>query len=157
MRYPDGAPDYFISVIEDITSRKQLEVKRNESIHVLEQRVRERTAELEQLAMTDGLTGVANRRRLERRVAEEWDRAVRTHQSLSVVLIDIDFFKGLNDGLGHAAADHALVSVAQQLSRLAQRSGDLVARYGGDAFFDGATRNGFRRSVKGSSTGSTVD
>jgi diguanylate cyclase (GGDEF)-like protein/PAS domain S-box-containing protein len=135
VRDADGAPDYFISVIEDITARKQLEVERNESIHALEERVRERTVELEKLSMTDALTGVANRRRLEQHLADEWDRAVRTRQSLSVVLIDIDFFKGLNDSLGHAAADHGLVSVARQLSRLAQRSGDLVARYGGDEFF----------------------
>jgi diguanylate cyclase (GGDEF)-like protein/PAS domain S-box-containing protein len=148
VRRSDGDPDYFISVIEDITARKQIEAERNELIDALEERVRERTAELELLSMTDALTGVANRRRLDEQLQTEWDRAVRTSQPISVVLIDIDYFKGLNDGLGHGAADRALFLLAAELSKAAGRPGDLTSRYGGDEFVlvlpdtgpEGATR-----------------
>jgi diguanylate cyclase (GGDEF)-like protein/PAS domain S-box-containing protein len=134
VRKNDGTPDYFISVIEDITARKQIEAERNELIDALEERVRERTAELELLSTTDALTGVANRRRLDERLQTEWDRAVRASQPISVVLIDIDYFKGLNDGLGHGAADRALILLAAELSKAAGRPGDLTSRYGGDEF-----------------------
>lgn len=134
VRKSDDTPDYFISVLEDITVRKQLEAERFELIESLEQRVRERTAELEELSRTDPLTGVANRRRLDEQLALEWDRAVRTGHTISMVIIDIDHFKGLNDGLGHGPADRALVSVAKELQRAARRPGDLTARYGGDEF-----------------------
>jgi diguanylate cyclase (GGDEF)-like protein/PAS domain S-box-containing protein len=134
VRKEDGAPDYFISVIEDITARKQLEAERDELIKSLEERVRMRTAELETLSMTDSLTGVANRRRFDLHLQSEWDRAVRTRKPMSIVLIDIDHFKGLNDGLGHGAADRALVLVAAELTQIARRSSDLPCRYGGDEF-----------------------
>jgi len=134
VRKRDGSPDYFISVIEDITARKQIEAERDGLIEALEERVRERTAELEKLTLTDPLTGIANRRCLDDRLEIEWKRAVRTHQPLSVLLIDIDHFKNLNDGFGHAMADRALVSIASGLGNLARRASDLAARYGGDEF-----------------------
>ncbi len=130
----DGSPDYFISVIEDITARKQLEAERDKLIRELEMRVSERTAELEKLSRTDPLTGIANRRALDEHVGIEWDRAVRARQPISLVLVDVDHFKDLNDGLGHAAADRALTLVATQLVRVARRSVDLAVRYGGDEF-----------------------
>ena len=134
VRKADGAPNYFISVIEDITSRKIVEKERDELIAELEDRVRLRTAELERLSHTDSLTGIANRRAFDRYLSAEWDRACRTRQPLSIILIDIDFFKNFNDTGGHAAADHALKSVASCLRDVAQRSTDLAARYGGDEF-----------------------
>ena len=134
VRTQDGSPDYFISVIEDITARKQLEAERDELIEALEERVRARTAELEKLSLTDALTGIANRRCLDERLEVEWDRAVRTRQPLSVLLVDVDHFKGLNDGLGHGAADRALIAVSSTLKQIPRRSSDLVARYGGDEF-----------------------
>ena len=112
VRKPDGAPSYFISVIEDITSRKIVEKERDELIAELEDRVRLRTAELERLSHTDSLTGIANRRAFDRYLSAEWDRACRTRQPISIVLIDIDFFKNFNDTGGHAAADQALKAVA---------------------------------------------
>jgi len=130
----EGEPNYFISVIEDITARKQLEAERDELIQVLEQRVQERTAELERISWTDALTGIANRRRFDHVLNMEWDRAARNHQPISLVLIDVDHFKGLNDGLGHGPADHALVRVATALTQVARRPADLAARYGGDEF-----------------------
>ncbi len=100
VRRQDNSPDYFISVIEDITLRKRVERERDELIAQLEDRVRERTAELEKLSLLDPLTSVANRRCFDQCLEVEWDRAVRTHQPLSLVLIDIDFFKQINDTSG---------------------------------------------------------
>ncbi len=134
VRKPDGSPDYFISVIEDITLRKRIEDERDELIVQLEERVRQRTAELERLSLTDPLTSIANRRSFDRCLEAEWDRAVRTRQPLSLILVDIDFFKNMNDSVGHSAADDALRAVAACLSQVAQRSADLAARYGGDEF-----------------------
>ncbi len=134
VRKADGSPDYFISVIEDITIRKRIENERDELIVQLEERVRQRTAELERLSLTDPLTGIANRRSFDRCLEAEWDRAVRTRQPLSLILIDVDFFKDMNDSAGHSAADDALRAVAACLRQVAQRSADLAARYGGDEF-----------------------
>jgi diguanylate cyclase (GGDEF)-like protein/PAS domain S-box-containing protein len=134
VRKADGSPDYFISVIEDITPRKLVEKERDELITELEERVRERTAELEKLSLTDSLTGIANRRCFDQCLLSEWNRAVRTRQPLSMILIDVDFFKILNDTGGHVAADDALKAIAECLQRVTHRSTDLAARYGGDEF-----------------------
>jgi diguanylate cyclase (GGDEF)-like protein len=134
VRKSDGSPDYFISVIEDITLRKRIEMERDELIAELEERVRLRTAELERLSLTDPLTGIPNRRGFDQCLQAEWDRAIRTRQPLSIVLVDIDFFKQFNDRGGHAAADDALKSLADCLSKVAQRSTDLAARHGGDEY-----------------------
>jgi diguanylate cyclase (GGDEF)-like protein/PAS domain S-box-containing protein len=134
VRKSDGSPDYFISVIEDITTRKRIKAQRDEMIEILEERVRERTAELEKLSMTDALTEVANRRRLDEQMVLEWDRAVRGNKPISIVIIDIDYFKELNDSLGHGPADRALITFAAELKQIARRPADLVARYGGDEF-----------------------
>ena len=134
VRTEGGEPDYFISVIEDITARKKLEAERDALIATLEERVRERTAELEQLSLTDSLTGIANRRCYNLRLEAEWARAMRSRQPLSVIAVDVDHFKALNDTLGHAAGDAVLVEIAQSLTRVAKRTTDLVARYGGEEF-----------------------
>lgn len=131
---PDGSPDYFISVIEDITLRKRVEQERDELIAHLEDRVRERTADLERLSLLDPLTGIANRRSFDQCLEAEWYRAVRTRQPLSLVLIDIDYFKQMNDSLGHSAADDALKALTSCLVQVAKRSTDLPARFGGDEF-----------------------
>jgi len=134
VRRGDGSPDYFIAVIEDITARMRIKAQRDEMIEVLEERVRERTAELEKLSMTDALTDVANRRRLDEQMELEWDRAVRSNKPVSIVIIDIDHFKELNDSLGHGPADNALIAFAAELKQIARRPADLIARYGGDEF-----------------------
>jgi diguanylate cyclase (GGDEF)-like protein/PAS domain S-box-containing protein len=134
VRTENGTPDYFISVIEDITARKKLEAERDALIATLEERVRERTAELEQLSLTDPLTGIANRRCFDQRLEAEWTRAVRSRQPLSLIVVDVDHFKALNDTLGHAAGDAVLIEIARTLLRVAKRTTDLVARYGGEEF-----------------------
>jgi diguanylate cyclase (GGDEF)-like protein len=107
----------------------------------LERLVGERTSELaeanrklERLATVDGLTGVANRRLFDNVLAREWARSRRTERPLSLIMIDIDFFKDYNDSYGHLAGDDCLKKVAETLAWLAARTTDLVARYGGEEF-----------------------
>ena len=89
---------------------------------------------LRRMAYLDGLTQVANRRRFEQHLDQEWRRMSREQGSLSVIMADIDCFKGFNDRYGHQAGDNCLRLVARTLSRAAKRPGDLVARYGGEEF-----------------------
>jgi diguanylate cyclase (GGDEF)-like protein len=89
---------------------------------------------LEQLSLTDGLTGVANRRHFDQAVLAEWDRAARDQESLTLLLMDIDHFKRYNDTYGHQDGDQCLQRVASALAQCATRPGDLVARYGGEEF-----------------------
>jgi diguanylate cyclase (GGDEF)-like protein len=91
-------------------------------------------AALVRLAATDPLTGLSNRRVLDKRLDDEWRRARRENKPLSVLFIDIDHFKIFNDTYGHASGDEALVAVADCIASEARRSVDLVARYGGEEF-----------------------
>ncbi|MBD0336603.1 MAG: diguanylate cyclase [Cyanobacteria bacterium Co-bin13] len=89
---------------------------------------------LETLAHLDSLTGVANRRRFDEHFIGEWLRLTRTRQPLSLILLDVDYFKLYNDYYGHQQGDDCLVRLAQALKLLVHRSSDLVARYGGEEF-----------------------
>jgi diguanylate cyclase (GGDEF)-like protein len=89
---------------------------------------------LSDLALQDGLTGVANRRCFDQRFQVEWQRSHRSQIPLSLLLIDIDHFKKLNDTHGHLAGDECLVQVARALRKAVSRPGDLLARYGGEEF-----------------------
>jgi diguanylate cyclase (GGDEF)-like protein len=89
---------------------------------------------LQRLAGTDALTGLCNRRALDRRLDEEWRRARRADQPVSVLFVDVDYFKLYNDTYGHAMGDDALVAVAECMQNTAKRPGDIVARYGGEEF-----------------------
>jgi diguanylate cyclase (GGDEF)-like protein len=91
--------------------------------------------ELEALSFRDGLTETPNRRMFETMFAREWGAARRSSQPLSLILIDIDFFKEYNDGCGHLAGDECLREVARiLLTETARRPRDLVSRYGGEEF-----------------------
>ncbi len=100
----------------------------------MHQQITRANEQLKRIAYLDGLTQVANRRRLEQSLHKEWRRMGRSQSPLSVILADIDFFKGFNDHYGHQAGDDCLRLVARILTRAAQRPGDLVARYGGEEF-----------------------
>lgn len=89
---------------------------------------------LRHLAMIDGLTGIANRRTFNETLGQEWRRAIRSGQPLSLLMIDVDHFKAYNDHYGHQAGDECLRAVATTLAATAKRPADLVARYGGEEF-----------------------
>jgi diguanylate cyclase (GGDEF)-like protein len=89
---------------------------------------------LRSLSYQDGLTGIANRRRFDQFLDVEWRRGIRSKMSLSLVLMDIDYFKHFNDAEGHLAGDDCLKQIAQAVAGVMQRPGDLAARYGGEEF-----------------------
>ncbi|AUG05962.1 sensor domain-containing diguanylate cyclase [Pseudomonas sp. S09G 359] len=89
---------------------------------------------LSELAATDALTGLANRRVLDERLRLEWDRAQRSTEPLTVLMIDVDHFKAFNDRHGHQGGDEALRMVAQVIGTNIRRPADLAARYGGEEF-----------------------
>ena len=107
----------------------------------LESKVLERTLELEAanhklaaMSTTDGLTGIANRRRFDEALAEEWRRVMRSGDYLTLAMVDVDWFKKYNDRYGHQSGDECLRQVAGVLESAARRAGDFVARYGGEEF-----------------------
>ncbi|MFL1494293.1 GGDEF domain-containing protein [Pseudomonas antarctica] len=89
---------------------------------------------LSELAATDALTGLANRRTLDQRLRLEWDRAQRSTEPLTLLMIDVDHFKAFNDRHGHHGGDEALRTVAQVIGGNIRRPADLAARYGGEEF-----------------------
>jgi diguanylate cyclase (GGDEF)-like protein len=89
---------------------------------------------LEELSLRDDLTGIANRRRLQQMLEEEWVRARRYQRPLAFILLDLDHFKLLNDTRGHREGDTCLQAVAHYLAEALRRTSDLVARYGGEEF-----------------------
>lgn len=89
---------------------------------------------LETLSITDGLTGLFNRRYLDHVMEAEWARAARQGAAFSVLMADVDCFKAYNDHYGHQAGDTCLTQVAQVLKAFSRRAGDVAARYGGEEF-----------------------
>lgn len=90
--------------------------------------------ELEQMATTDALTGLANRRRFDEVLAREWRRAVRTQHPLSLLLLDADHFKGFNDTYGHQSGDAALKLIARSIEAATHPVHDITCRIGGEEF-----------------------
>lgn len=90
--------------------------------------------EMARLAMTDGLTGLANRRRFDIVIDKEWQRAQRAQQPISLLMIDADHFKAFNDRYGHQAGDLVLCGIAWSIARHGKRASDCAARYGGEEF-----------------------
>ena len=120
-----GAVDYitkpFSPVIVQARVRTHLTLKRNIDL-------------LESLAFLDGLTGIPNRRRLDRELHSEWNRALRGRTPVSLLMVDVDYFKKFNDHYGHGPGDQCLKEIAGALLASVKRTGDLVARYGGEEF-----------------------
>ncbi len=110
-----GQPTGYVAAVRDISERRQLE------------------EQLRELARTDALTGLFNRRAFEERLEEEWRRALRTGSAFGLLTLDVDFFKQFNDHFGHGAGDACLREVAELL-RQDRRATDFAARTGGEEF-----------------------
>jgi diguanylate cyclase (GGDEF)-like protein len=117
----DGQVDMIVGVMADVSEQRQME-----------QALRDANARLEALANVDSLTGLANRRRFDETLTQEWRRAARERTMLSLVMVDLDRFKGFNDRYGHLAGDECLRRVARVMMEHVRRSSDLAARYGGE-------------------------
>jgi diguanylate cyclase (GGDEF)-like protein len=89
---------------------------------------------LEELATTDALTGLKNRRKFDTMIDAEWRRAARQEMPLAVLMIDADYFKAYNDTFGHQAGDEVLIGIAICIMDAVRRAGDCAARYGGEEF-----------------------
>ncbi len=113
--------DIWIGYIIDITRLKEMEGK-----------LLQANRKLQALSDTDGLTGLANRRRFDEALANEWARYQRSRQPFALILVDIDYFKIYNDHYGHQSGDDCLKEVANVLKETARRHGDISARYGGE-------------------------
>lgn len=115
------------------TSRNELE-RAKQALESQAEQLQNANHRLSELSHLDGLTGLANRRRFDDALAAEWARGVRERKPLSLIMIDIDFFKQLNDRYGHQTGDRCLQAVARVLRESARRASDLAARYGGEEF-----------------------
>jgi diguanylate cyclase (GGDEF)-like protein len=104
------------------------------TIIILATMFRRAQRELAAVAVTDGLTGLANRRYFEHMLQLEWQRAARTNTPLALLMIDVDNFKAFNDQNGHWRADEVLREFGRLLKSCGKRAGDLAARYGGEEF-----------------------
>ncbi len=116
-------PYGFVHVLRDISDRKAAEEQMQQAYETVEQ-----------LALMDGLTGVANRRLLDQTLSREWVSSRRDRTPLSVILIDVDHFKSFNDRYGHLQGDECLRQVAAKMQTMLRRPLDLLARYGGEEF-----------------------
>ena len=151
--FANGATDYLVKLPEPIELIARIRAhsksylvqrERDEAYHALremQEQLREMNAQLAQsnrelhrISSLDGLTGIANRRQFDEVLEREWQRSVRNDSPLSLILLDIDYFKLYNDHYGHQAGDDCLRLVARTLDRVVQRPTDLVARYGGEEF-----------------------
>lgn len=123
VRNDAGEVESLVGFMFDISERKKTE----EKLLALQK-------ELEALSFKDGLTGIANRRQFDACLAREWESARSNQRPLSLVLVDVDFFKQYNDLYGHLQGDTCLTTLAQTLSLALVGPRDLVARYGGEEF-----------------------
>jgi diguanylate cyclase (GGDEF)-like protein/PAS domain S-box-containing protein len=117
----DGAPAGFVNVARDISWRKAREEELQRAFE-----------DAKHLASTDPLTGVANRRHFDLVLEREWLRAAREQTRLSLLLMDVDFFKSFNDIYGHVTGDACLRNITRAVQRVLKRPADLLARYGGE-------------------------
>ncbi|MDX2096599.1 MAG: PleD family two-component system response regulator [Leptolyngbyaceae cyanobacterium bins.59] len=127
-----GATDYITKPIHWAVLRQR--VRRLIEQTQLRQQLEQANRELERLANLDGLTQLANRRYFDEYFQQEWRRLAREQLCLSLMMVDVDFFKLYNDTYGHQAGDACLQRVAQTFRETLKRPADLVARYGGEEF-----------------------
>ncbi|ANB61557.1 diguanylate cyclase [Anoxybacteroides amylolyticum] len=112
-----------LAVARDITKRKEAE-----------EQLKKANDLLQRISSLDGLTGIYNRRTFDDYLSREWRLAARNKTPISLIMLDIDFFKSFNDTYGHQRGDECLQQVAKTLEQTLKRPTDLVARYGGEEF-----------------------
>lgn len=122
--------DIFYNLQQELRERQQTEIRLKKS----HEELAKTTALLEKLVNTDALTQIANRGCFDHYLEQEWQRLRREKQPLSLILFDVDYFKGYNDFYGHQQGDNCLIKIAQTAQKVVNRPGDLVARYGGEEF-----------------------
>ena len=108
--------------------------EKNRKLEQTQGELEEANEALKKLSITDGLTRIYNRMYFEQEFRKEWRRCARLRKSISILMIDVDHFKQLNDSAGHLAGDQALQVIAKTLNGHFKRAGELVARYGGEEF-----------------------
>jgi len=106
----------------------------SEELKIISLELKAANEKLKSISMTDGLTGISNRRSFDDNFNRAWGTALREGRAVSLVLIDIDNFKLYNDTYGHMAGDDCLKDVAQSINTFVRRHGDIAARYGGEEF-----------------------
>jgi diguanylate cyclase (GGDEF)-like protein len=129
--------DHYIDLALSIGSICELPIAnahKYQKIIQTEEMLRKANEDLLQLATTDSLTGIANRRAYDEYIEVEWKKMMRNKTPLSLIISDIDFFKKYNDYYGHKDGDYCLYSVAQIMRKMVMRPGDFIARYGGEEF-----------------------
>ncbi|MFD2642969.1 response regulator [Pseudomonas japonica] len=141
-----GANDYLVKLPDNIElvariryhSRSYMTLlQRDEAyraLRVSQQQLLDTNLVLQRLMNSDGLTGLSNRRHFDEYLELEWRRAMREQAQLSLLMIDVDYFKAFNDTFGHLAGDEALRQVAEAIRACCARPSDLPARYGGEEF-----------------------
>lgn len=146
LAFERGANDYLVKLPDKIEliarirahSKSYLtQLQRDDAfkeLRDLQTKLEKSNVELQKLSSLDGLTGIANRRSFDEFINKECLRSARENTTLSLILIDIDFFKPYNDNYGHLAGDGCLRKVATALDEMVHRPADLVARYGGEEF-----------------------
>lgn len=117
-----------------VFNNRKLIQHNSDELERMNKELAEANQKLEKLSQTDSLTGIFNRFVFDTKLKDEWDRCKRNFVQLSLIMIDIDFFKAFNDHYGHQAGDDCLKRVSLALSSCAKRSSDIVARYGGEEF-----------------------
>lgn len=134
-----GGDDYLLKPVSEVVLQAKVNAMRRlvemqRSLIEVTHKLNQANKELQQLSATDGLTGLSNRRMFDELSKREWRRCERNKKSISLVMIDVDYFKLYNDRYGHQAGDECLKAVATQMQRAAPRASDVVARYGGEEF-----------------------
>lgn len=147
--YEVGAVDYLFKPIEPVILQSKVKFfielyNQNKIIEqqktLLEIKIKELSElkaanfNLENLSYTDGLTGISNRRNFDSYIEMSWNNCLNASKPLSLIIMDIDYFKLYNDNYGHIKGDDCLKAVAKELTKSAKRTLDLSARYGGEEF-----------------------
>jgi len=144
--FSNGGNDYLVKLPDRIEVLARIRYHSLSYVHLLQRdeayralrvsqkQLSETNLQLQKLATMDGLTGIANRRQIDDALLLAWRRAARNEEWLTLIMIDIDYFKSCNDHYGHQYGDDVLRRVAQCLEQSLHRPADIVARYGGEEF-----------------------